>query len=341
MKKSHFALVLPGAVAKGAFEAGVIDAIVEHQISVDRIVATSSGALNGIAYAAGIRSGREKEMALKLTQSWIENGEWNNSLHLSPLNWIRGRGLSGPEDLLKLMRELIKPCTQPEKRDVELRIIIAPLEGVRGKIGKKVATTFEKVLHFKNEDFDTQEGLERIFQGVCAACAFPGLFAPVNIEGLGPCVDGGAVNNAPIAYALSESDVNRVIMPVPFPSLMTTKNKINGFNLLSHLIEILINERLYRELKSAQIINEQTENLEKLVAEGKITAAQLKLILDTLDIRKVEITEIRPDEHIRQSAFAGFFKKADRVKLIDEGRRAAREILALIPASNPEGRPTT
>jgi predicted acylesterase/phospholipase RssA len=340
-KESHFALVLPGAVASGAYEAGVIDTLAQEDVRIDRIVATSSGALNGMAYAAGIRAGREKEMAETLADAWLELGSWNDSFSFNPLHWLSGRGLSGHEGLLKMMRALVKPCSESKKREVELRIIVAPLNGVVGNIGGKPATTYERIVHFTGKDFDTQEGLDRIFQVVAAACSFPGIFAPVDLPGLGPCIDGGAVNNAPIAYALSESNVKRVIMAVPYPSIMPPPKSLSGVALLTHLAEILIHERLYRDLNEAQTVNQDYDDLQKLVANGVITPEQLLEIEKVLIVRKVEITEIRPRESLKGTPFTGFFKKEARARLIDEGRKAAKDTLAKIPAHNPTGRKTT
>jgi hypothetical protein len=104
-----------------------------------------------------------------------------------------------------MLRRLVTPCPETAaKQEIELRIVVAAINGVRGAIGKKAATTFEKVLSFSGVDFDTQEGLERVFQCASAACAFPGLYSPVELPELGPCFDGGTVNNTPIAYALEE-----------------------------------------------------------------------------------------------------------------------------------------
>lgn len=338
---SHFALVLPGAVARGAYEAGVIEVLAKQETRIDRIVATSSGALNGLAFAVGIRSGREKEMSEKLTASWIEHGGWQDSFSLNPFNFLLGHGLSSNAALLRMMRDLIKPCTESKKRDVELRILVTPLDGVRSRIGKNPATTYEKVIKFSGPDFDTQERLEKVFTVVSAACAFPGLFQPVEIPGLGPCVDGGAVNNAPIAYALEESDVNRVLMPVPFPGIMKPGDWKSGLGLLNHLVAILINERLYRDLKSAQTINFKTDKLNQLAKEGFLTEEQLIKIKAILLVRNVEVTEIRPSEEFKISPFSGFFKKQDRINLIRAGRDAAEEILARVPLHNPEGVQTT
>ena len=101
--------------------------LAEKNTRIDRIVATSSGALNGVAYAAGIRSGREKEMIAKLVNAWIEGGSWYNSFNLKPLNWLSGKGLSDRSGLLKMLRDLVVPCIKSKKRDIELRIIVSPL----------------------------------------------------------------------------------------------------------------------------------------------------------------------------------------------------------------------
>ncbi len=340
-KASHFALVLPGAVARGAYEAGVIEVLAEQDTRIDRIVATSSGALNGLAYAAGIRAGEEKKMAERLVNTWVESGSWQKSLNFNPIDLLFGRGLSNSEGLLTMMRDLVQPSSQLRKRDVELRILVTPLNGVMSTIGHKEATTYEKIIKFTGEDLDTAERLEKVFKVVSAACAFPGLFQPVEIEGLGACVDGGAVNNAPIAYALEESDVNRVIMPVPCPPVMETGDWKRGLNLLNHLIAILINERLFRDLKQAHKTNHEVDKLKKLVDEGFITETQLERIKTELFMRNVEITEVRPTQDFTGSPFSGFFSKQNRIKLIEAGRQAARETLARIPKRNPQGLQTT
>jgi predicted acylesterase/phospholipase RssA len=338
---SHFALVLPGAVARGAYEAGVIEVLTEQELHIDRIVATSSGALNGIAYAAGIRAGNEKEMAARLVNAWIELGGWQSSINLSPLAIFRGKGLANSDGIQKMMRQMIHPCGKSGKRDVELHIVVTPLNGGKGAIGDKPATTYEQLIKFSGPDFDTQEGLERIFTAVTAACAFPGVYEPVEVEGFGPCIDGGAVNNAPIRGALTQSGVNRVIMPVPFPAVMPPADWKSGGNLLNHLIEILINERLYRELKFAQVVNRQTDDLKKMLADGEISQKLFEKLQSIFLLGNVEITEIRPLKGLEGGSFSGFFHKRERMRLIEEGREATRETLAKIPAYNPTGEQTT
>jgi predicted acylesterase/phospholipase RssA len=328
LQKSHCALILPGAVSKGAYEAGAIGVLAQHDVRIDRIVATSSGALNGVAYAAGIRAGHEREMAEKLAKAWIELGGWKDAFRFNALSAITGRGLSNRAGLVKMLHEIVTPCTHSKKREVELRIIVSPINGIRGAIGKMPATTYEKVFHFSGPDFDTPEGLEKIFDVTTAASAFPGLFTPVELEGFGPCLDGGTVNNAPIAYALDEGDINHVIVPVPFPELLPPPKTARGLGLANHLVGVLINERLYRDLKDAETVNEQVGKLDQLVSAKVITAEHLQEIRKIMPLRKVKITQIRPDKTLGGTVFSGFLHKNERKKYVREGREAALKIFS-------------
>jgi predicted acylesterase/phospholipase RssA len=317
-------------VAKGAFEAGVIEVLAQKEISVNRIVATSSGALNAIAFAAGIRTGRTKEMAAKLVDAWIKGGGWHDSLSVNPWNLLRGKGLSDRRGLLKMLNDLVSPAggVTPEPADIEVRIIVAALNGVRGEIGKEPATTYEKVFAFSGKDFDTAEKLARIFDVTTAACAFPGLFSPVEVEDVGLCVDGGAVNNAPIRYALSDGVTDRILMPVPFPATLNDPSPKSGLKMANHMIDILINERLFRDLKNAHQVNEDLLRLNQLVTKNIITREQMKHIEAALKIRPVNILQIRPQQSLGENAFSGFFSKRDRVLLVQAGRKAALTALA-------------
>src|SRR5207248_7311569 len=78
------AIILAGGVAKGGFEAGALEILSERGIPVSHIVAASAGALNGVAYAAGVRAGRENEAAQRLTSLWINNGDWAHAFDFRP-----------------------------------------------------------------------------------------------------------------------------------------------------------------------------------------------------------------------------------------------------------------
>ncbi len=324
------ALILPGAVAKGAYEAGVISVIAEREIQIDRVIATSSGALNAVAYCAGIRVGQEKEVAKRLVNSWIKFGSWHDSFHFNFTSWLSGKGMSDRSSLLHLLRELVPPAGDKAINDFELRIIVASLDGIRGSIGDTPSTTYEKVLEFSGEDFDTAESLERVFEATTAACSFPGLFTPANIKGLGLCFDGGAVNNAPIQYALDDHDIKEIVMAIPFPILVPPPVSLHGIDLLNHSVEILINERLYRDLKNADDRSHKAQKLDELAVLGILSDEQLAAVRAIVPFRKIQITQIRPDEAIGGGVFSGFMDQKFREKFIEEGQKAARKTFNLV-----------
>ena len=51
------ALILAGAVAKAAFQAGALEIIAAAALPIARVCGTSAGALNAAVYAAGIHAG--------------------------------------------------------------------------------------------------------------------------------------------------------------------------------------------------------------------------------------------------------------------------------------------
>lgn len=322
--KIESAIVLPGAVARGAYEAGVLDALAQRGVKINHIVATSSGALNGLAFAVGVRRGKEKQFAAELVNFWITKGCWKKSFNFRPWNFFTGRGISNQDCLRKLIKEIVNHDQSPSpKHHVEFKVIVTPLNGVEGYVGERCSTTYEEILSFKDEDFDTEESLERIFDVVLAACAFPGLFSSVSIPKLGKCVDGGVVNNAPISYAVENPNVHQVFVPIPFSSVMPKNDWKGGFTLLNHLIAILINERLFRDLKNAHVINCQSLKLDEMVKEGFLNLEQAKRIRSDLSITPSAIVEIRPRAHLNCSPFTAFFFRKEREDLVAEGRKAA------------------
>jgi len=146
--------------------------------------------LNGTVFAAAIRAGMQREQAKKLTELWREDGDWAHTLDLSLGNILCGSGLSDQGKLLHLLRKHVKPCTRTTRFPVSLEIIVAATGGVRGAIGEEAASTYEVFLSFSDSDFDTQEGLERIFTATVASCSFPIVFAPTVLPGIGPCIHG-------------------------------------------------------------------------------------------------------------------------------------------------------
>jgi NTE family protein len=317
------ALILAGGVAKGAFEAGVIQRLVERGVKIDRIVAASSGALNGTYLAAAIHSGREREAAEKLPLLWEQQASYRRIFDIDVGAVTRLRGLSNSDKLMDLMRREVGAILDDQHNAVTLSLVVAVVGGVDAQIGGKPATSFEKVITFDGAAFDAADRREVLYRATAASAAFPILFEPVDVPGVGPSYDGGVVNDTPVKLAMEEG-ANRIIVVSPYPQVVVIPQTPTGVAGVGHLVDILIHERLYRDLHDAEQVNEKLAKLEELVKRGDLTVAQADEVKKITGwSRHIDLTYIRPERDLPGSAFAGFFNKQLRLDYLEAGRRAA------------------
>lgn len=323
------ALILAGGVAKGAFAAGAVLALAQSTpLRVRRIVATSAGALNAVFLASALRDGRELAVAsAELVELWRTKATVAGAFDVSAGGIASRTGFSTSRKLLALMRQYVRPARG--RRPIELRLVLTSAIGETGHVGEREATTFEHVARFSGSAFDDEEGLEAVFQAACASSAFPVAFQPVEVEIAGkraPCFDGGLVDNAPIKLAVDDPYVSRVFVIAPYPLRYEAPPSLRGGPLLVHLADVLVQERLYRDLREAYATNDALHRLEALVPDPRARA----VILDALGWRgrrPIEIVEIRPPTSLQGGAFDGLFRPALRDAYIEAGEDAARSWL--------------
>jgi predicted acylesterase/phospholipase RssA len=325
------AVILAGAVAKGAFEAGALKVLAEKLAASDgrivRIVAASSGALNGTLLAAGAHGGDLPKAAADLATLWITEGGLGHALNLNWRDMFALRGVSDQRNLLRLLSSRLRPRSSGE--EIELRIIVASLGGVVGKIGGDDATTYEAVLRFTKSHFETQQGLDEIFRAASASSSFPAVFAPFDPgRSVGPCIDGGAVNNTPVKHALENSAVDSVVVigatvenapPGSFDGL-------SGASLAGHAVDVLINERLYGDLREAESVNTSLQRLHELDLPPE-TLERVKAAIGWSLRRPVSIVRVRPLAPLPGNSFSGFVSASLRERYVALGEQRAREVL--------------
>jgi predicted acylesterase/phospholipase RssA len=326
-RRAGDALVLAGGVAKGAFISGAVLALAQTvPLRIRRIVATSSGALSAVFLASAIRDGRDLAVAgAELVALWREKATVAGAFDWSPTGIARRTGFSTSAKLLALMRQYVRPARG--RRPIELRLTMTNATGDVGHVGAGEETTFEHVARFSGSSFDDTRRLEEVFRAVCAASAFPIAFEPVEMAIGGrraQCFDGGLVDDSPIGQALDDPFVTRVFVIAPFPKKYEPPpGPLHGAGLMVHLAEILVQERVYRDLREAHATNTALERLGALVPYPRVRAA----ILDAIgwrNRRPVEIVEIRPASPLPGGAFDGFSRPALRDDYIEAGDEAAR-----------------
>lgn len=328
------ALILCGAVSQGAFTAGAVAEIFSPStqlaigLDVRRIVAASSGALNGAFVAASVREGSAFAGMEALEELWLDSGSVCDVFDVSFDALTRARGISTGRKLRSLLQRTIRPSVGSNR--IELSVIITNLDGETDLVAGAPATTHARCSRFNGEAFNSEAKLSRLFDAVVASAAFPVVFEPVTLSLNArdvTCIDGGVCNDSPVGYALEgASDVDRIFVIAPFPRVQTRPRPASGVTLLTELAQVLVEERLFRDLKEADRVNQALLQLEQEFP----LAGLRRRILDTIgwgDRRVVEIVEIRPPEDLEGDVFAGFFSKRLRQDYIQAGHEAARAAL--------------
>jgi NTE family protein len=328
------ALVLAGAITKGAFEAGVLNVIAERRMVVRRIVATSSGALNAAAFAAGVRARREAAAARELVDAWNSRGGICNLIHPSLRGILSGRGFSDQKALLKLLRRYVRPNTRSDPAPIELQFIMAPLGGITGRIVNEPSTTYMKIFCYGGEYFDSRESLEYVYRAATASAALPLLYTPVEMPEVGPCIDGGLVNNTPIGSALHDSlgtSLDAVLVVTPTPALLTMKHEVfRGPALVAHVIDMIFGEWLYQDLRRSFWMHEALHRVDELGQRkgwGPERIEEVKSALGWEGVRPIPIVPIRPVSPLPGTLFSGFTSASIRRRWIEIGMQRAREVL--------------
>jgi predicted acylesterase/phospholipase RssA len=343
-RRDGAAIVVGGAVAKGAFAAGAL-AHLTLKLRADgtpirAVVGTSSGALNATVIAAGVAAGRPVSAAKELVRLWRDRGSASRILDVDPWSAARFGGVCGSRRVVELLDEacarLRGGASPAGVTQVALRLVVAPLAGTAVGTGATARTSFEAVERFERRDFGDRARRRRMFEAAVASAAFPYAFKPVAVGELGPCVDGGIVNNTPIKQAIEpHADIGTVYVIVADPADSSLPPEraaeLRGVGLLTRLVEMLVNERLVRDLAEARAVNAWLATLDGLVERRELTASARAEVVEGLygrdakTFRRLELVEIRPDRPLEGGSFSGFFSADLRRAYLREGWDAAQK----------------
>jgi NTE family protein len=324
-------LILAGAVAKGAFLAGALSVLSERRLRVRSLVGTSAGALNAAVYAAGVATGRTRYAARVIETLWRDKANWYDFISFTPQS-LRFKGFSDTDRLQRTLQDAIgkvihagaaEPPNMTAEPEVQLRLVatdvLGHLKSDEGP-GEPALTTFETVFEFAGADLMDGPSIERVAQAAVASASLPGLFAPALVDGR-TYLDGGAVNNAPISYVIEAGNIDRVIVMCAQPAQLRPEPPCTGLELAWQVVDILINERLVRDLRQARRTNDRLARVQ--AALGDVTESQRAAVLDALGWKNLRIEEVRPDTELEGSAVSAFVHPQLRARYIEQGRACA------------------
>ncbi len=158
-------LALSGGAARGMAHIGVIKYLEEKKVPVQFVAGTSAGSLVGALYAAGL--GAEKIEAIANEINWKSIIKNITSVGLPR------RGFINTAFLAKIMEKYLGRKTFDELKKTFIAVGVDIENGC--------------VVHMKKGD---------VISALMASCAIPGIFTPVERDGL-TLVDGGVLQNLP------------------------------------------------------------------------------------------------------------------------------------------------
>jgi len=172
------AFVLAGGGHLGAYQVGMVRALLEHEIAPGVVVGTSVGAINGAAIAAD----PSLDTAKRLEEVWL-------NLDSEP---VFARSLFGDAARLLKRRTHLQP-SEPLRELIERMLPARTFE--------ELAVRFECVAACIERAAEHWFSSGPLIDAVMASAALPGVLPPVEIGGE-HFVDGGIVNSVPIERAV-------------------------------------------------------------------------------------------------------------------------------------------
>ena len=179
MSDGPVGFVFGGGGVLGAYEVGMVRAVLQHGVRPDLVVGTSIGAFNGAAVAASPKP----DVAERLAELWSSPAArtaYGDSLPRQLTRFARRTHLHSPAPLRRLLEAAIGDATTFEELAVPFQCCAASIE--------------RAAEHWFSSG--------PLVDAVLASSAVPGLLPPVHL-GQEHFIDGGIVNSVPVGRAVA------------------------------------------------------------------------------------------------------------------------------------------
>ena len=248
--RPRIGLALGGGAARGLAHIGVMQWLDEHRIPVDLVGGTSMGGVMGGGFASGMTVGELRAL--------VEQTDW--AIMLAPDSPFTGKTLRRKEDArafpsqleFGLRAGLRLPGGLSSAQQVDLLLARMALPYYDLASFDDLPTPFRCVAT------DLKQGRLEVLkdgwlaQALRATMAIPGLFTPVERDGL-VLVDGGTLNNVPadIVRAMGAD----VVIAVDVSADLTHEKKSDSmFAVLGESLDVMMRNSTRRALASATVV---------------------------------------------------------------------------------------
>ena len=253
-------LILEGGTLRPIFSAGVMDALLDNNITFPYCIGVSAGITNGVSYISK-QKGRNLEVVTKYR---------NDNRYLSYRNFLRCKSIFGLDFVFDEIPNNLIPFDMDTYRKYPGKVLVGVTNAHTGKTE-----------YLNGKDLDDKATMLR------ATCAIPLLFPVIKINGK-EYYDGGLCDPIPIKKAIADGNTKHLIVltqPKGYKKELSKKNI---------LVAKLLNKK-YPNLKTPLLnrhnhYNETVKFCEQLESEGKVLILRPEYILDCFekDINKLK-----------------------------------------------------
>lgn len=253
-------LILEGGTLRPIFSAGVMDALLDNNITFPYCIGVSAGITNGVSYISK-QKGRNLEVVTKYR---------NDNRYLSYRNFLRCKSIFGLDFVFDEIPNNLIPFDMDTYRKYPGKVLVGVTNAPTGKTE-----------YLNGKDLDDKATMLR------ATCAIPLLFPVIKINGK-EYYDGGLCDPIPIKKAIADGNTKHLIVltqPKGYKKELSKKNI---------LVAKLLNKK-YPNLKTPLLnrhnhYNETVKFCEQLENEGKVLILRPEYNLDSFekDINKLK-----------------------------------------------------
>jgi NTE family protein len=221
---NDYALVLAGGGSLGAVQVGMLQALMDEQVGIERVVGASVGAINGAYFACHPNA----EGVAQLAQIWCGLGArdiFPFSLFGAAASLWRNSGHLLDNARLSALLHRLLPVERLE--DCELPLHIVTTDALSGA--------------------EVVRSQGKLLDALLASAAIPLVYPPVEIDGR-LLMDGGVASNTPIATAVAMGSRRILVLPTGFGC--ACKTPPSGFVALAlHTINLMGMRQLLRDIE--------------------------------------------------------------------------------------------
>ena len=253
-------LILEGGTLRPIFSSGVMDALLDNNITFPYCIGVSAGITNGVSYISK-QKGRNLEVVTKYR---------NDNRYLSYRNFLRCKSIFGLDFVFDEIPNNLIPFDMDTYRKYPGKVLVGVTNAHTGKTE-----------YLNGKDLDDKATMLR------ATCAIPLLFPVIKINGK-EYYDGGLCDPIPIKKAIADGNTKHLIVltqPKGYKKELSKKNI---------LVAKLLNKK-YPNLKTPLLnrhnhYNETVKFCEQLENEGKVLILRPEYNLDSFekDINKLK-----------------------------------------------------